>query len=243
MAAMGTLVSGVAHEVRNPLFAISATIDAVEARFGHREELGPFVATLRGEVERLRGLMRDLLEYGKPPVLDLRDVNVGEVVASAVRACESLATQRQVAVRNRVEQGLPTFRLDPARIAQAVQNLVENALHYSPAGAAVEILGAVFPANGRDWLEISVADHGPGFRPEDLLRIFDPFYTRRRGGTGLGLSIVKRIAEAHGGIVDAGNGPDGGAIMTVTLPLSVETQGGDLPPLAPGDGPPSRSRI
>lgn len=243
MAAMGTLVSGVAHEVRNPLFAISATIDALEARLGNREELGPFVGTLRGEVDRLRGLMRDLLEYGKPPVLDLRDVDVCEVVASAVRACEPLATRRQVAIRNGVEHGLPRLRLDPGRIAQVVQNLVENALHYSPAGAAVEILGAVFQANGRDWLEISVADHGPGFRPEDLPRIFDPFYTRRRGGTGLGLSIVKRIVEAHGGAVEAGNRPDGGAIMTLGLPLSVEAQGSDAPRLAGGNTPPPGSRI
>ncbi len=238
MAAMGTLVSGVAHEVRNPLFAISATVDAVEARFDDRDELGPFVATLRGEVERLRALMSDLLEYGKPPVLDLHDVDAGEVVARALRACEPLATQREVVVRNGVEPGLPKLRLDPGRIAQVVQNLVDNALHYSPAGAAVEIQTAIFPANGRDWLEISVADRGPGFRPEDLPRIFDPFYTRRRGGTGLGLSIARRIAEAHGGTVDARNGPEGGALMTLTLPLSFETHGDNTPQLAGGTTPP-----
>ncbi len=187
--------------------------------------------------------MGDLLEYGKPAVLDLHDVDAGEVVARALRACESLATERKVAVRNEVEPGLPKLRLDPGRIAQVVQNLVENAVYFSPAGAVVEIRGAVFPANGRDWLEISVADHGPGFRPEDLPRIFDPFYTRRRGGTGLGLSIVKRIAEAHGGTVEAGNGPAGGAIMTLTLPLSVEAQGGDALPLPEGSPPPPGSEI
>ena len=223
MAAMGTLVSGVAHEVRNPLFAISATVDAIQARFGGREEIGPFVATLRGEVERLQVLMRDLLDYGSPHALDLHDVDPGEVVARALRACEPLATRREVAMRNGVGPGLPRIRVDPGRIAQVVQNLVENALHYSPAGTAVEIRAAIFPASGRDWLELSVADQGPGFQPEDLPRIFDPFCTRRRGGTGLGLSIVKRIAEEHGGTVDAGNRPEGGALMTLTLPCGPET--------------------
>ncbi|HEY6097959.1 MAG TPA: histidine kinase dimerization/phospho-acceptor domain-containing protein [Anaeromyxobacter sp.] len=78
MAAMGTLVSGVAHEVRNPLFAISATVDALDARFGGREDLGAFVATLRGEVDRLGRLMRDLLDYGKPQALDLSWVDSRE---------------------------------------------------------------------------------------------------------------------------------------------------------------------
>ncbi len=222
MATIGTVVSGVAHEVRNPLFAISATIDALEARFGSGEELRPFLATLRGEVDRLGRLMRDLLDYGKPPVLELCDVDVGDVVLSAVAACEPLARRRQVAIRNGVARGLATLRLDAGRIVQAVDNLVENALHYSPAGGTIEIDGAICPDDGKRWLEISVTDHGPGFRLEDLAHVFDPFYSRRRGGTGLGLSIVRRIAEAHGGTVEAGNGPEGGAVLSLRLPMSIE---------------------
>lgn len=239
MAEMGTLVSGVAHEVRNPLFAISATVDAVEARLGDREELGPFVATLRGEVERLRRLMQDLLEYGKPSRLDLRDVDIADVVGVAVRACESLAARREVTLRNAVERRLARLRLDPGRLAQALQNLVENAVHHSPAGEAVEIAATALPGSSHGWIELSVADRGPGFRPDDFPRIFEPFFSRRHGGTGLGLSIVKRIAEAHGGAVEAGNGLHGGAIMTIKLPVPDATAEGR----ADAEGSSSGSRI
>ncbi len=92
------------------------------------------------------------------------------------------------------------------------------------------------PANAPPWLEISVGDRGPGFRPDDLARIFEPFYTRRRGGTGLGLSIVKRIVEAHGGTVEAANRPDSGAIMTLGFPLSTGGEVGDARPHATGGG-------
>lgn len=243
MAAMGRLVSGVAHEVRNPLFAFSATVDALEARLGAREEYAQFVTALRGELTRLGRLMRDLLDYGKPSGLELSEADIGDVVASAVRACKPLAKERQVAIHNRVESGLARLRLDQARVAQVVQNLVENALHYSASGAAVEVKGEVISVNNSRWIEIFVVDRGAGFRPEDLPRVFEPFHTRRRGGTGLGLSIVKRIVEAHGGTVRAANAPGGGAIMTFGLPLSEKSPGREGPQPVLGRPSASDSRV
>ena len=167
MAALGTLVSGVAHEVRNPLFAISATVDALEARASGREELGPFVSTLRSEVDRLSRLMRDLLEYGKPPALELVEADIGQVVAKAVLGFEAHAAERQVAMRSRIEPGLARLRLNPGRIAQVVQNLVDNALQHAPRGTAIELLGAV-TSDAPRRVEVSVADRGPGFSPANL---------------------------------------------------------------------------
>jgi PAS domain S-box-containing protein len=222
MVAMGTLVSGVAHEVRNPLFAISATVDALEARLGAEGPHQAFMATLRTEIGRLSRLMRDLLDYGKPWTLDTCEVDASEVVAAGIGACQALAEQRQVAVHNRLAAGLARPRLDRARMAQVIQNLVENAVHHSPPGSAVEVQGALVRAASGRCLEIAVVDLGPGIPADDLPHVFEPFHSRRRGGTGLGLSIVKRIVEAHGGEVEAGNGPAGGAIFTLTLPLPGE---------------------
>jgi len=218
MSAMGSLVAGVAHEVRNPLFGISATLDAFEARFGRREEYRQYVAVLRGELERLSHLMGDLLEYGKPPSLDLSDGDVAGVVEEAIRGCAPLAEKGGVSITSALAPGLPAVRMDRRRLTQVFQNLLDNAVRHAPAGSAVIVEAEATRVEGESWVDCRVRDEGPGFRPEDLPRIFDPFFTRRRGGTGLGLSIVQRIVEEHGGRIFAGNRPEGGAVVTVRLP-------------------------
>jgi PAS domain S-box-containing protein len=265
MSAMGSLVAGVAHEVRNPLFGISATLDAFEARFGQRAlaagerrvdaradpqrenaaadsrpsagraeirteegtegrapkaEFQQYVAVLRGELERLSHLMGDLLEYGKPTSLEFSDGALADVVAEAVQGSLTLAENARVALRNTVDGGLPRLRMDRRRLLQVFQNLLDNAVRHSPPKSAVLVEAERSLVDGETWIDCRVLDEGPGFRPEDLLRVFEPFFTRRRGGTGLGLSIVQRIVEEHGGRILAGNRPGGGAAMTVRLPAA-----------------------
>jgi len=113
----------------------------------------------------------------------------------------------------------PRLWIDRGRVVQVLENLLENAVQHSPAGSCVRCRAQAADAGG---VRFSVEDAGPGFRPEDLERLFEPFFTRRRGGTGLGLSIVQRITEEHGGRVEAANRPGGGAVMTVTLPAVYE---------------------
>jgi len=217
MSALGAVVAGVAHEVRNPLFAISATVDALEARFGPQPAYARYAETLRLEVSRLSRLMSDLLDYGKPSRLDLTDAPIGPVVSGAIAACTPLAEQTGVRLVADVADDLPLFPLDPARMLQVLQNLVDNAIQHSPRGGQVVVRAAAVLAPSDVGIELSVADEGPGIRGEDMANIFEPFFTRRRGGTGLGLSIVQRIVEQHGGEVDATNRDVGGALITVRL--------------------------
>ena len=218
MAAMGSLVAGVAHEVRNPLFGISSTLDAFEARHGGDGSFQKYFSVLRRETDRLSHLMRDLLEYGKPARLDLADASLAEVADEAVRMCDGLARANEVRVVKAREFGPARVRIDRARMVQVLQNLVENAIQHSPRGGSVVVRG------GRDgeagWTETwcSVEDSGPGFPPEDLARVFEPFFSRRSGGTGMGLSIAQRIVGQHGGAIEATNQPGGGAVVTVRLP-------------------------
>jgi signal transduction histidine kinase len=105
------------------------------------------------------------------------------------------------------------------RLVQAFQNLLENAIQHSPPGGCVVVETAEVSLDGRDWMVYMIKDAGLGFRTADLPRVFEPFFTRRRGGTGLGMSIVLRIVEEHGGNITAGNCPAGGAVIVVRLPL------------------------
>ncbi|MEA2600716.1 MAG: hypothetical protein QOF89_1708 [Acidobacteriota bacterium] len=227
MSAMGALVAGVAHEVRNPLFGISATLDAFEARFKRRIEYRRYLDVLKERVGRLNELMQQLLDYGKPPRLDLSPAAPREVMAAAAVACAPLAAKAGVEIALDVAPDLPSPLLDRNRVVQVFQNLLENAIQHSPSGARVAFRATLAPispaapaASAGTAVRFIVEDSGPGFRPEDLDRAFEPFFTRRRGGTGLGLSIVQRITEQHGGEIAAANLPGGGAVMTVTLPLA-----------------------
>ncbi|HVT16854.1 MAG TPA: ATP-binding protein [Thermoanaerobaculia bacterium] len=222
MSAMGTLLAGVAHEVRNPLFGISATLDAFEARCKHRPAYRNYFAVLRTEVTRLSELMRGLLDYGKPPRLDLAPAQAAKLAATAVSACAALASQSGVEIEVRIGAGLPAVQVDRKRIVQVLQNLLENAIQHSPPGGSVMLRAEL---GGGESLRFAVEDSGPGFHAADFGRIFEPFFTRRRGGTGLGLSIVQRIVEHHRGEIAVANRPEGGAAITVTLPLGLPGAG------------------
>jgi signal transduction histidine kinase len=221
MSAMGALVAGVAHEVRNPLFGILSVLDAMDARFGEQDNLRRYFPVLRDEASRLTRLMQDLMEYGRPPNRELTPAPVGEVLAEALRHNESLAASNGVRLVGRFPDDLPPVRLDRDRLVQVFQNLLENAIQHSRPADEVILETHVFGTNGEPWIECVVADSGPGFPPDDLPHVFEPFFTRRHGGTGLGLSIVHQIAQEHGGEIVAANRPEGGALMTVRLPVYI----------------------
>jgi signal transduction histidine kinase len=219
MSAMGGLVAGVAHEVRNPLFGVLSVLDAMEARFGEQTDLQRYFPVLREEAGRLTRLMQELMEYGKPPNRELTPGSVQEVLADALRHNEGVAASNGVRLVGRVPDALPPVRLDRDRLFRVFHNLLENAIQHSQPSDEVVLEIRILGANGKRWIECLVADSGPGFPGDDLPHVFEPFFTRRRGGTGLGLSIVHQIAHEHGGDIVAANRPEGGALMTVRLPV------------------------
>jgi signal transduction histidine kinase len=219
LSAMGTLVAGVAHEVRNPLFGISATLDAYQAELS-APGFEPFEATLRREVRRLTDLMKELLEYGRPAVLTLAQGSVGKVIDAAIEARQSTARAAGVELENLVPQSESTLLIDRSRLQQVFENLIDNAVQHSRGGGRVRIRSTPVEHGGRQWMELLVEDEGSGFPEHNLERVFEPFFTARRGGTGLGLSIVQRIVEEHSGKINVANRPGGGAVVTILLPLA-----------------------
>jgi signal transduction histidine kinase len=219
MAAMGGLVAGVAHEVRNPIFAIALALDGLEARSAQSPGLDKHVAVMRREVDRLGRLARDLLDYARPTQLTTTATALSPLLDDAMRACEHEASAGSVTMEADLAAGLPTLTVDPHRMAQVFQNVIHNAVVHSPAGGRVVVSGRLQATGERRWIECSVRDSGPGFRPEDLPRVFQPLFTRRPGGTGLGLAIAHRIVDLHGGSMSAANDDAGGAVVTVRLPV------------------------
>jgi PAS domain S-box-containing protein len=174
MATMGEIVAAVAHEVRNPLFALSATLDAFEARAHDRE------------------------------------------------TCSPLAAEREVELERAWPEDLPAASHDRRRLLRVFVNVIKNAIEHSPRGGAVHIEARERMSDGSPRIECWVHDSGPGFPEDGLTKVFEPFYSRRRGGTGLGLAIAWRIVKEHNGTITAGNAAEGGAVIRVSLPISRE---------------------
>lgn len=222
MGAMGHLVGGLAHEVRNPLFAISATLEAVLATLGDTPEQQTLRRTLdhlREPTARLSELMSELLEYGKPLGHDLTPGSLDEVVGQAVRDCQPLAEGKGVGLTLRLDDREHRVDMIRPRLLMALDNLIQNAVQHTPPGGTVVVELTEHLEGDHAWARCSVEDSGTGFRPEDLPRIFEPFFTRRKGGTGLGLSVVQRIVEEQRARISADNRPEGGAVITLDIPL------------------------
>jgi len=219
MSAMGALVAGVAHEVRNPLFGIAATIDAFEAEFGSGAEAREYMVTLRNDVARLSRLMHDLLDYGRPREIVRHVQSIEPAIAEAIRICTPRAKEQQIEIRKTIESPLPLAAIDAERVVLMLKNVIENAVEFSNSGDFVAI-DARAERNGAATLVFTVADHGPGFANGELAHVFEPFFTRRKGGSGLGLAIVQKIVTEHGGTVEAQNGANGGATIEIRLPVT-----------------------
>jgi two-component system, OmpR family, sensor histidine kinase KdpD len=216
-----TLLSSISHDLRTPLGAI---IGATSSLLNPGPEAGPedravFLGAIRLESERLLRIVSNLLEITKlesgPMALKREWSAIEEVVGSALGQLEERLDTRPL------EVDLPEIwvPLDPVLFEQAVLNLLDNALKFTPPGGAIGIRGW---ADGPQF-HFQVTDEGPGFRPGEEERVFEKLY-RGEGqastpGAGLGLAICKGIAEAHGGTIQAGNRPTGGAEIIMTLPL------------------------
>jgi len=226
MSLLGSVVAGVAHEVRNPLFGISSILDAFETRFSDRTEYSRYTSVLRDEIGRLTSLMEELLEYGKPFRGDFYPVSLEEIVSRSIRACLPAANAANVTLVNYIPDSLPRVMVDRRRLSAVFINLIENAIQHSASGDVVTIEASKLTEGSGDWIECVVQDLGPGFQPETLPKIFEPFFSTRRGGTGLGLAIAQKTMEEHGGKLFAENNPEGGARMVARFPVSTEVSGG-----------------
>jgi two-component system phosphate regulon sensor histidine kinase PhoR len=221
-------VANASHELRTPLTSIRGFVEALED--GATEEPATarrFLEKIRIHADRMAGLVSDLLELSR--LESGERAPAWEVVAPAEVAEEVAAAfagpaQRKGVALHRSDRGAPAVVSDADRLRQILENLVENAVKYTPAGGRIDITTG--PAE--EGAELMVADDGPGIPAEHLPRIFERFYrvdkarSREMGGTGLGLSIVKHLAEGMGATVSVQSQLGGGTRFRVTVPSGRE---------------------
>lgn len=229
-------VANVSHELRTPLTAIRGYVEALRDEPADPDERRKFLEIISRHTARMERLAKDLLrlarlEAGQEPA-EYSPCCVDDVFAGVVADLRPNMEQKQQRVELRIDPSVGIIAADPHQLHDALGNLVENAVIYSPAGGVITLAAR----REHDHIVITVSDEGPGIPPSDLSRVFERFYrvdkarSHESGGTGLGLAIVKHIVERMEGSVRADNRTNGGAVFTIQLPLNPAAQPVGLTP-------------
>ena len=220
LAAMGAMIGGVAHELNNPLTSImgvSELLQDTETNETSRKQL----AMLQQQARRAAEIVQNLTYFSRPPAPGKSRINLVEVVERTLNLHAYSLRKNNVTVDFLKQAGMPYALGDPHQLMQVFLNLILNAEHAIRDARDKGTL-RIRLGKGDASVWVSFHDDGPGITKENLPNIFDPFYTTKRPGrgTGLGLSICKSVMKEHKGSIEAANSPDGGAVFTVTLPVS-----------------------
>jgi len=221
LASLGILTAGVAHEITNPLNNISMiaqTYDEVYTQLPDRERL-ELMQKVDAETERIRKIVKNLLDFSKPKDANPTNADINTVVRKTLTLVQNMIDVQNIETIVRLEEGLPHLFLDEHQVQQVLVNLVTNAVQAMSSGGSLFISTRA----GKDGnsVEITVKDTGKGIQPEFLPHIFDPFFsTKGEGGTGLGLSVSYGIIKNHHGDIRVESKPGVGTTFTVELPIS-----------------------
>lgn len=224
MAALGQTVSGVAHELNNPLGAILALAERLRLQ-GANTPLAAGLRTLHKEAERAARIARQLLTYARKRQTTRLMVPVNDVVAETVRLRETDLRLAGLRVQTHLGEDLPDVFADPHQLQQVVLNLLINAEHAMTRAGTGRLIEVSTTLEDTDSVRIEVRDDGPGMSAEVLGHIFDPFFTTKDvgEGTGLGLSVAQAIVAEHGGTLSAQSAPGEGATFAIVLPAAGAT--------------------
>ncbi|MCA1583825.1 MAG: hypothetical protein LC791_03285 [Acidobacteria bacterium] len=218
--ALGRLTAGVAHEVKNPLNAMTIHLELLRQKLAGNTAAVPAVQhvdVIGREIRRLDDVVQGFLKFARPEEMTLGPVDLADVVADIFRIISAEAKLVGVSLEITVEPGLAKVEADSTMLRQALLNLVKNAVQAMPNGGRLAA-GLHTARDGR--IELRLQDTGVGIPPEHLAKIFDLYFTTKEGGTGIGLSLVYRTIQLHHGDVDVESTPGIGTSFVIKLPVA-----------------------
>jgi len=216
LAALGELAAVVAHEVRNPLGVIFNSLGALRRQVRPDGDAPMLLQIVGEEADRLNRMVGDLLDFARPSKPSIRPEPIAHLLEEVLQSARAAAGgAAPIQVVHEVEEGLPPVPADARQLRQALVNVVQNALQAMAGGGKLTVRAR---REGRAVV-LEIADTGPGVPGHLREKVFEPFYTTRATGTGLGLAVVRRVAADHRGTASVENGPTGGAVFTLRLPL------------------------
>lgn len=222
MAAVGTLVAGLSHEINGPLGVILGYATTNLRRMDGGDPLRPPLEAIERQARRCADLVGTFLDFARKRPLDRQAIAVEDLVQQVVTLASLKARRKEVTIALTMPPpGTCDLRVSRTQIESALLNLVDNAIDASPAGAVLSIEAVPCEHESRPGVELRVRDRGAGMEPDVLSRVFDPFFTTKPQGqgTGLGLPLARQFAEDHEGRVSLESRPGEGTTVTLWLPV------------------------
>ena len=223
LSSLGRLSTVIAHEIRNPLMIIKASLRALRRQENDPARVAAAAKDIDEEVSRLNRIVSEVLDFARPIKFEIAEADLNALARDAVRAAG--AEDQGAAIRLDLDPAIPPVTTDAERLRQALVNIIGNAIHAVNDGAEAPD-GFVRLRTARldsRHVAITVADRGSGIAPEDLPRVFEPYFTTRRTGTGIGLAISRNIIEGLGGRISVASERERGTEVRIELPLDAPT--------------------
>ena len=228
LAALGEMAAAIAHEVKNPLASIEIAAGVLKRQLANRPEALDPLNDIIKEAKMANAIVVEVLEFVRPISLQVDRIGISDVLKDSITLAESKQARGTIAIDTHVAEDVPALLADPHQLRQLFCNLLANAFDACGGRGHIDIRVSALPgevehATGNEALPqrvmVEVKDDGPGMEPDDLERVFSPFFTTKPQGTGLGLAIVRKVVDAHDGHIDAISAPGRGATFRVSLPV------------------------
>jgi signal transduction histidine kinase len=217
LASVGELAAGMAHEIKNPVTGISSAIKVILDDMNENEFQRPIFEEMLRQIERVDRAVNSLLSYARPQAPKFERSNINDVIIRSLKLARQHAGATKIEIKHDGDSDLPSVVIDPIQIEQVVVNLLMNAIQSMSNGGKLEVIQSLDNKSGS--IVIEFRDTGVGIKPEEVKRIFKPFFTTKHKGTGLGLAICHGIIERHGGTIEVQSKVGEGSTFTLSLPL------------------------
>lgn len=219
---LGQLSAGISHEIRNPLAAVNLNLQLLSRKIAEDSAEYPFVQTALQGVERISKIVEVSLNFSRPAIPDVKEMNINSIIPQTLDLVASSIRKKDIKVNIKLAEDLPNVAIDAKQVQQVLINLITNASDAIKDKGNIDIntyLENSAKYNRGEYVVVAISDTGCGISPEELSKVFNPFFTRKAEGTGLGLPITQRILHQHNGIIDVQSKVNEGTTFYVKFPV------------------------